>query len=323
MKIAHTLVESVRNKLFIGSLLALTLVGPAIAADTDQDKPLDFGFIKNPPGELVSLRSHRLHVSCRGKGEVTILFEAGLGGSSLEWVPIQEKLQTRAMACLYDRAGYAWSDPSPFPRNGRQLAWEAHQLLTVLKIDGPLILVGHSFGGYVVRLLADLRRNDVMGMVLVDASHEDQIDRFEQLGGPSVMPKNGQSFVLSSSRAPLNLPEELRLKITALGRMRKTYNATHSELSEFRESARQTKRRRKELDIPLIVLRRGQDPFGDDELGKQKAAIWDELQTDLSTISTRGQLIEATNSGHHVHVDEPILVIDAIESFIDEYEKKK
>lgn len=311
------------REILFSVVAVLISIESVLAAETEDKKPLNFEFIRNPPGELVSLRTHRLHVDCAGRGKVTVLFETGLGGSSLEWVPVQAKLQSRAVACLYDRAGYAWSDPSPHPRHARQLAWEAHQLLTAMNIDGPLVLVGHSFGGFIVRLLTEYREKEVIGVLLVDASHEDQIDRFEELGGPSVMPKTGKNFVLSTTGAPENLPEELRHKIEALGRMRKTYNATHTELAEFRESGRQTRQRRRALDVPLTVLRRGIDPYGPDKLGQEKAAIWTELQRDLSTISSRGKLIEAANSGHHVHVDEPDLVVQAIESFIDDYEKRQ
>jgi len=259
-------------------------------------KPLNFEFIRTPPGQMVQLESHRLHVNCRGEGEVTVLLEAGLGGSSLEWLPIQQLLQARALVCLYDRAGYAWSDPSPYPRNARQLAREADQLLQSLNIRGPLIVVGHSFGGFVVRLLAQLRSSDIVGVVLVDASHEDQVRKFEQLGGQSVLPRSGKSFVLSSAAVPENLPEDIRNKISALSRMRKTYNATHGELSEFRTSARQVGLSRQQVDYPLVILQRGQDPYGDDAIGQQKASIWTELQHDLTRISSNSTLITMSTS---------------------------
>ncbi len=293
-----------------------------MVADAADDKPLDFEFIRTPPGQMVMLDSHRLHAHCRGEGEVTVLFEPGLGGSSLEWIPLQTSLQQHARVCLYDRAGYAWSDPSPYPRNARQLAREADQLLNILNLRGPLVLVGHSFGGFVVRMLAETRRDDMVGMVLVDASHEEQVARFEQLGGPSVLPKSGKSFVLSSVEVPENLPEDIRNKIRALGRMRKTYAATHNELSEFRVSARQVRQGRRVFDFPVIVLRRGQDPYADDNIGRQKAAIWTELQEDLTRISTAGELVDASNSGHHIHVDEPLLVTNTIQALIDHHESQ-
>jgi len=154
----------------------------------------------------------------------------------------------------------------------------------------------------------------------VDASHEDQVRKFEQLGGQSVLPRSGKSFVLSASDVPENLPEDIRNKIRALGRMRKTYNATHGELSEFRASSRQVGSSRRQADYPLVILQRGQDPYGDDAIGQQKASIWTELQHDLSRISSNSTLIKAMNSGHHIHVDEPLLVSRAIESLIDDYE---
>jgi len=289
--------------------------------DTIKSAPaLDFSFIKNPPGQLVSLGAYRLHVNCLGESDVTVLFDAGLGGNALEWQPIQRRLAQRATACTYDRAGYAWSDPSPYPRYARQLAHEADAMLDALQVDGPLILVGHSFGGFVMRHLSTLRDADMIGLVLVDSSHEDQFDRLETPGSKSGMPR-GSNFVISAIDVPENLPEETRRKIAAFSRMRKTYSAIHSEMAHFRRSAEQLKISRQRVDYPIRVLRRGRDVFPvGDALGGQKNATWQALQEDLATISSRGSVTVADNSGHHIHVDEPELVAAAIEEILDEYE---
>ena len=117
-------------------LLLLTCV--ALAQETvDEDPPLDFSFTQTAPGQLIHLDGFRLHADCQGEGDVTILFEPGLGGSAFEWQPVQQVVSSRARACVYDRAGYAWSDPSPHPRDARRLAQEADELLKKLQVDGP------------------------------------------------------------------------------------------------------------------------------------------------------------------------------------------
>jgi hypothetical protein len=69
-----------------------------------------------PPGRLVDLGEHKLHVSCTGEGQPTVVVENGLGDFSFDWILEQEEASGFAPICTYDRAGYAWSDPGPMPR---------------------------------------------------------------------------------------------------------------------------------------------------------------------------------------------------------------
>lgn len=297
----------------------ILLIGfPALAAE-DND-PLDFAFIQDAPGEKIAIGGFRLHVDCRGSGNTTVLFEAGLGGNSMEWIPVQDQIADRARACIYDRAGYAWSDPSLQPGHATMLAQNAHTLLSKMNITGSLVLVGHSFGGYIVRELALLRPSDMIGMVLVDASHEDQLMRLEALDGKNMMPRDG-NFVVSPASVPESLPIELQRKIKAFSRMRKTYAALRSEMQYFRESARQVKRHRTLVDYPVTVISRGLDLYASDALGVEKTAIWDELQKDLTALSTRSARIVASHSGHHVHTDNPAIIVKAIFNILDLHEQ--
>lgn len=287
------------------------------AEDKDQpDEPLDFSFTQVAPGMKVVIDRFSLHVSCMGSGNTTVLFEAGLGGSSMEWIPVQKRVAGRARACIYDRAGYAWSDPSPNSSHAQALSREADVMLDKIGVVGPLILVGHSFGGFVVRELALLRQADMLGMVLVDASHEKQLQKLEKLVGKNMMPR-GNNFFVSPVEAPEALPNELRRKIKAFSRMRKTHSALHNEMRYFRESAHQVSRDRVRVNYPVTVISRGLDLYSSDPLGKQKTAIWEELQEDLTTLSPQSKRIIAVENGHHVHTENPALVADAIFDILD------
>jgi len=290
------------------------LSGGSLAAT--KDEPLDFSFLNSPPGKFISLVSHRLHVNCVGKGSVTVLFEPGLGGSAFEWQLIQRKIGERALACVYDRAGYGWSDPSPFNGDVRRLAFEANQMLKKVSGNNKLIVVGHSFGGFVVRMLAQHRPEKVIGMVLVDASHEDQLERMETPGSKKILP-SGNNFVIARTDIPENLPSETGRKIEAFLRMRKSYVATEREMRSFRESVSQIKQLGDSYSIPLKVIYRGRNPMSTEKDGEERHQIWGELQRSLAKLSSDGEVIVAANSGHHVHIDEPELVINAIISMLD------
>lgn len=301
-----------------GLLAACLFAGPAVRAAGARagDEQLEFGFIAEPTGDKVSLGTHRLHVECRGEGSVTILFEPGLGGHALEWRPVENLLADRARTCTYDRAGYAWSDRSPFAHHAAQLAREADQLLDALGVDGPLILVGHSFGGFIVRQLARLREAQMIGLVLVDASHEDQFDRLEAMGDRHVLPR-GPNFVVSPIAVPEGLPDALQRRVAAFSRMHKSYAAIHDELAAFRRSAEQLQEDHEVVDYPVRVLRRGLELYTGHDDSARKNALWRELQADLATLSHDGRVIVAVGSGHHIHVDQPELVAGVITELLD------
>src|SRR3984893_10985615 len=125
-----------------------------------------------PPGKLVDLGGHKLHVNCTGKGNPTVVVENGLGDFSFGWILVQSKVATFTRICTYDRAGYAWSDPGPKPRTFAQLNLELHDALQKLGERGPFVLVGHSYGGPVMRNFAATYPDQVAGMVFVEAAHE-------------------------------------------------------------------------------------------------------------------------------------------------------
>lgn len=125
-----------------------------------------------PPGKLVDLGSHKLHVYCTGRGRPTVVVENGLGDFSFDWVLVQSRVSGFTRICTYDRAGYAWSDPGPKPRTFAQLNLELRDALAKLGERGPFVLAGHSFGGPVVRNFAEVYSASVAGIVLVDAAHE-------------------------------------------------------------------------------------------------------------------------------------------------------
>jgi pimeloyl-ACP methyl ester carboxylesterase len=125
-----------------------------------------------PPGKLVDIGGWRLHLNCTGEARAaqpTVILEAGKGDFSAEWSLVQPGVAKFARVCSYDRAGDGWSELGPHPRTFHQIVYELHTLLDKAGMKPPLVLVGHSYGGWLVRLYASTYPSDVVGMVLVEA----------------------------------------------------------------------------------------------------------------------------------------------------------
>lgn len=121
-----------------------------------------------PPGRLVDIGTHRLHLLEQGSEDPTVVLEAGLMSTVLSWTGLQRRLAQSYRVVSYDRAGLGWSDPGPMPRTSDRLVEELHTLLQRASIRPPYILVGHSFGGLTMPLFAARFPDETAGMVLVD-----------------------------------------------------------------------------------------------------------------------------------------------------------
>jgi pimeloyl-ACP methyl ester carboxylesterase len=109
-----------------------------------------------------------LYLFEKGSGSATVLFESGIAATNLNWFHIQEQVSRFASTASYDRSGLGWSSPSRTARTPGNIAAELHELLDGAGIKPPYILVGHSFGGMVIRRFALLYPEEVTGIVLVD-----------------------------------------------------------------------------------------------------------------------------------------------------------
>jgi pimeloyl-ACP methyl ester carboxylesterase len=123
-----------------------------------------------PPGRLIDIGGHRLHLLESGpqNNGPTVLLEAGLMSTILSWSNLQRELSKSHHVVSIDRAGLGWSDLGPMPRTSDRIVNELHLLLQRAGVPPPYILVGHSFGGLTMPLFASRFPNEVAGMVLVD-----------------------------------------------------------------------------------------------------------------------------------------------------------
>lgn len=117
-----------------------------------------------PPGEVLG----GLHVHSRGSGRPAIVLEAGIAASSASWKLVAEPLSGEALVVAYDRAGFGWSEERPAPRTIPRLVEDLREMLDRAGIREPVILVGHSFGGLLLRHFAAAHPARVAGLVLAD-----------------------------------------------------------------------------------------------------------------------------------------------------------
>ena len=123
-----------------------------------------------PPGQLIDVGGHRLHLYCSGSGSPTVVLEPGQGGSSSDFGWITPAVSRETRVCVYDRAGRGWSDAANGPQDAAHIAVDLHTLLERAHVPGPYLLAGHSFGGWYVRSFAAQFPDQVAGMVLLDST---------------------------------------------------------------------------------------------------------------------------------------------------------
>ena len=123
-------------------------------------------------GRSVDIGGRTLNIHCTGAGSPTVVFVSGRTSPGYVWTPTQRGVSAFTRACWYDRADIGWSDAGPDPAWGDGAARDLHRLVQNAGLR-PLVLVGHSFGGHVIRLYQHTYPGEASGMVFVDAAHED------------------------------------------------------------------------------------------------------------------------------------------------------
>lgn len=316
-------------------LFALVSIGTSGAQQRAGEPP-------KPPGAMVDLGGHRLHVSCTGEGGPTVVLESGFEEFSFDWILVQSKLEKFTRVCSYDRAGYAWSDPGPKPRTFAQINLELHDALSKLGEHGPYVVVGHSYGGPVVRNFALTYPHDVMGIVFVDGASED--GRFT-MRGKAILLRSGTSGkaipvpheeMHPGDRPDLPPPDTSKVEPIEppFDRLPPNIQKLHAwaqsqpALSDTEESERTWSPEYFQQwhdhpqagilgSVPLIVLTRAVGGYDDslDIPGAKLEAERKETQARLAVLSKSGKNILIA-SGHNMQVEVPDVVVKAIRDAI-------
>jgi pimeloyl-ACP methyl ester carboxylesterase len=276
-------------------------------------------------GRLVDVGGYKLHIDCSGQGTPAVILDSGLGDSYISWSKVQPQIAKFTQVCSYDRAGLGYSDSSPRPRTSRVMAEELHTLLHNAGIVPPYILVGHSMGGYNVRLFASLYQSEVAGMVLVDSSHPEQEKRF-----PPALNDLDKTWVREQEFLTFSLPFGIPRLLGFCGndaRVRAadcnfhSYREGLTALKTFPESAAQAAAAGSLGDLPLAVLSHDPDlpqPDIPADLVKPMNDAWEQMQEELAHLSTRGTRTVAKNSSHYIQLDRPDLVVEAVREVVEQ-----
>lgn len=302
----------------------------------------------SPPGRLIDVGEHKLHLYCSGSGSPSVILDTGLGLPASSFGPLQRELAKTTRVCSYDRAGYGFSEPGPSPRTSKQVVSELRALLTNAHEEGPFILVGHSLGGVNVRLYQHLFPRDVAGLILLDAGAEEVLDspvweifysqfapiesdRGLLLGRAMIsvgVPRFASLFAPDFMKSNAFYPEEKRA-IRALTVSTKNLNAALNEGHVIKQVFIDIKNNCGHMNnTPLAVIAAGKLEglefiAGSKEKADALKAEWLRFQINLAKLSTRSKFLIAEHSGHGIPFEQPEIVVETARQMIQELREKK
>ncbi|MGO1056082.1 alpha/beta fold hydrolase [Crossiella sp. CA198] len=264
-------------------------------------------------------RALRTVVAGEGPGPL-IVFEAGMSAPAASWIHTQREISTRHRTLSYDRAGYGGSDLDPHDRTLERIVDDLTNLLDVLGENAPVVLVGHSWGGPIIRLFADRHPERVAGLVFVDATlagvippeHAGRILRSFQL--MSVLARLGGGRLIMRLSLPHGTSEEISQSDLAI--IRRDYACGRAMRAGVREA--------RQIPPALPVLQRLQDTgtpavptvcLQGGRIDRGMATVRPELNrvaTELMSLAGNGKVVIVEQAGHLIPQECPAAVREAV-----------
>jgi Predicted hydrolases or acyltransferases (alpha/beta hydrolase superfamily) len=252
--------------------------------------------------ELLNIGGRRLAVKTAGEGVPTVVLEMGLGSPARTYDAIARQIAALTRVVWYDRAGLGSSDPAPMPRTIQDLVLDLHTLLQKAALPGPYVLAGHSMGGHIARLYCERYPDEVAALVLIDASHEDQRERYL-----TVLPPQ-----------PNELPDLAHLR--HIWESRWADPRQNDEMIDNLANSALLRSCHSLGNLPLVVLSRGR-PMRDPAkypagLIEEMERLWLQMQRELARLSSQSRHLIASKSGHLIHEDEPAAIVEVIQQMV-------
>lgn len=279
------------------------------------------GFVRPPaPGRLIDVGGRRLHILCKGDAAgPTVIIEAGLSQytANTTYSLAQDAIASFARVCTYDRAGLGWSDPAPQAWTQAGMAKDLHALLTAAGEAKPVVIVAHSMGGLVARTYARAYPKDVAGVILLDATSDEDFDELAAARDATVSQLDAAIGASKPGIPVIGMPAGTSPEVV----MAFTPEILRGVKAEFEALDRVPAGMKRPGgfgnlnlgDLPLLVVRRGktEQPPSAADLNHQR------IQENLAKLSTNSALIVAQDSGHTIPLDAPGVVADAVRRMLD------
>lgn len=267
-------------------------------------------------GEMIDVGGYSLYVEDIGTGKVTVIFDAGMGDDSSVWNKVAAEVSQFSRVITYDRAGLGWSEESPYGRDSKTIVAELHSVLEKKEITGPIILVGHSFGGINTQRYALIYPEYIAALVLVDSAHEDQINKMPQTNS-----LQKYLFKFGMWAAPVGIP---RLYLSNTNPEEKAKKSTTKHQYTSLDEAEYFPRSLRELNeltpnfgnLPLLVVARNKASSEIDNT-KTRDLVWATLQEDIAARSTDSTIVFSGERQHSIHKRQPEIVVEAIQKLAE------
>lgn len=290
-------------RIILAALTLLALTGP-LRPQTPPSPPPPPA-VKIPPlaikgnERMIDVGGRRLHCVVYGSGQPTVVLVSGFQAPQAYWNPVVAGIAEMTTAVTCDRAGYGQSEMGDLPVHGRQSAADLHVLLAKLGVPKPYLLVGHSYGGRIVRLFASAYPDDTAGLVLEEAAHEDLPDA--QLAALTGKDRDTLAAMIAPFRAKVPDPRtETDYMAETIEQLRRSGPLPRVPLAVITSAARGS-------GLPAVFSPANQAKLAEVAMAMQKKLV--ELVPGAEHILVEG-------AGHNVHVERPEAVVAPIRAMI-------
>lgn len=273
------------------SKLSLLLFIPLVSCMNINNEDAQDDLLKTE-GEVKTEETVKFKTLIKGTGSPTIVFESGLGTPLNNWDQIQSRISDNYKTISYDRKGIGQSPATDDPRTIENLVNDLDNLIHQNEIDGPIVLVGHSLGGHIVRKYQQSFPSKVVGLFLIDPTNEYVYEEIFKQMSPESADSMKTAWDDSFKKQPTGVYNEWK-EVYAIDQiMRKVPLPT---------------------SIPITILVSYQpNNFNT----KKNIQIRKTLISDWKRDKSNVKILSTTNSGHYIHLGEPEWVVSELEAFL-------